>query len=270
MRSSTVTVTNVHAPEPDKAQAQAQVKPISASSTQSPNGLVVALSFGAVTLVAVLMCFVLDKGLKPAIFHTVTGYIPLAGIIAISTALERFLEPISNMIPRLSLPGTSQERAAATDAAQKATKAMNKSADAAQTANPDDPKQKNEQKDLSAKAAAALLTAHANAKGLTASQAVGIANAAAVDPQLSESEVAPMVQTAADKMAQVRADKTVVFWALASICGLAISGSFGFLLLQAISKSQHVNQCLDLIVTGLVIGAGTKPLHDLITGIQSK
>jgi hypothetical protein len=261
MRSSTVTVTNVHEPEPDKAQ----VKPISASSAKSPHGRVVALSFGAVTIVAIAMCFVLDKGLKPAIFHTVTGYIPLAGIVAISTALERFLEPISNMIQQLSPPGTSQERADATEAAKKATEAMNKSADATQTANINP----SEQKNLSQVAANALLTAHANAKGLTATQAVGIATAAAVDPQLSESQVAPMVQTAADKLAQVRADKTVVFWALASICGLAISGSFGFLLLQAIS-SQHVNQCLDLIVTGLVIGAGTKPLHDLITGIQSK
>ncbi len=257
MRSSTVTVTNVHKP----VVGASEVKPISASSTQSPNGLVVAMSFVAVALAAVVMCLVLDKGLKPEIFHTVTGYIPLAGIVAISTALERFLEPISNMIQQLSPPGTSQQRRAATEAAAAATKAMHDS-----EATPADAPDKEQMKQA---AANALVTAHANARGLTASQAANIATAAAVDPQLSDAVVAPMVQTAADKMAQVRADKTVVFWALASICGLAISGSFGFLLLQAIS-SQHVNQCLDLIVTGLVIGAGTKPLHDLITGMQSK
>src|ERR1700722_4531565 len=50
---------------------------------------------------------------------------------------------------------------------------------------------------------------------------------------------------------------------------LVLAGSFGFFLLQSVA-SDHVNRALDLVVTGLAIGAGTKPLHDLITSIQSK
>ncbi len=61
---------------------------------------------------------------------------------------------------------------------------------------------------------------------------------------------------------------TTGFWAIASVCGLGISG-VGFFLLQSVS-SDHVNTVLDLAVTGLAIGAGTKPVHDLITSIQSK
>ncbi len=261
MRTSTVTITNVHKP----ADGTPQVNPVSASSTQAPHWPVVALSFGAVAAAAVLMCLTLDKWLKPEIFHTVAGYIPLAGLVAVSSALERLLEPIGSLLPPLSQSGSKRDRDAATRAKDAATRAMDQSEAAARNPQTDDATKKM----LNSQAAAAVTTAHLHAKGLTASQAMDIAHAAAVDPQLSETTVAPMVQTAADKVAQLRADRTIFFWALASISGLAISGNFGFLLLQSIS-SQHVNQCLDLIVTGLVIGAGTKPLHDLITGIQSK
>lgn len=58
-------------------------------------------------------------------------------------------------------------------------------------------------------------------------------------------------------------------WAIASVCGLGLSGGFGFFLLQSVA-STPVNSFLDLSVTGLAIGAGTKPLHDLITSIQTK
>jgi hypothetical protein len=261
MRTSTVTVTNVHKP----ADGAPQVNPVSASSTQSPHWPVVALSFGSVAVAAAIMCFTLDQWLKPPIFHTVTGYIPLAGIVAVSTALERFLEPISSMLPPMSQSGSKADRTAATKAKNAATKAMNDSEAAARNPNTNEA----DKTWLNQQATQALTIAHAHAIGLTAAQAMDIAHTAAIDPQLSEAAVTPILQTAADKTAQLRADRTVFFWALASICGLVISGGFGFLLLQAIS-SQHVNQCLDLIVTGLVIGAGTKPLHDLITGIQSK
>jgi hypothetical protein len=66
-----------------------------------------------------------------------------------------------------------------------------------------------------------------------------------------------------------RTERAIIFWAIASICGLGISGGFGFFLLQSVASS-HVNTVLDLAVTGLAIGAGTKPVHDLITSIQSK
>jgi hypothetical protein len=35
------------------------------------------------------------------------------------------------------------------------------------------------------------------------------------------------------------------------------------------SPAKNPNRLLDLLVTGLVVGAGTKPLHDLISQIQT-
>jgi hypothetical protein len=98
------------------------------------------------------------------------------------------------------------------------------------------------------------------------------ADKAAADPDQSATVVQQLVETAATDQAAItrrRSGRAIIFWAIASICGLVISGSFGFFLLRSVAIS-HVNPYLDLVVTGLTIGAGTKPTHDLITSIQSK
>ena len=106
-----------------------------------------------------------------------------------------------------------------------------------------------------------------------AAQSKTNAQAAAANPQMkATTDVQPMVQQAADHQAAVetlRTNRAVLFWAIASICGIGISGSFGLFLLQSIATG-HVNSFLDLAVTGLTIGAGTKPTHDLITSLQAK
>jgi hypothetical protein len=107
------------------------------------------------------------------------------------------------------------------------------------------------------------------AKPAQVNRAKKAARDAADDRTKTNAYVGPLVQDAADKLAQLRADRTIFYWAIASICGLGIAGGFGFLLLQSVA-SNHVNGFLDLAVTGFAIGAGTKPLHDLITGMQSK
>ncbi len=98
------------------------------------------------------------------------------------------------------------------------------------------------------------------------------AEAAAADPTKAATDVQPLVQAAARGqavLATLRSSRALMFWAIASICGLAISGGFGLFLLQSVAKN-HVNPYLDLLVTGLTIGAGTKPTHDLITSIQAR
>lgn len=106
-----------------------------------------------------------------------------------------------------------------------------------------------------------------------AAQSKTNAQAAAANPQMkATTDVQPMIQQAADHQAAVetlRTNRAVLFWAIASICGIGISGSFGLFLLQSIATG-HVNSFLDLAVTGLTIGAGTKPTHDLITSLQAK
>lgn len=106
------------------------------------------------------------------------------------------------------------------------------------------------------------------AQTTTADNSVATAQQDAGDVSKPMGQVAPMVMQAAKLQAQVRANRTMIFWAIASSCGLAVSGGLGFFFLQSIATSK-VNPYFDLILTGLIIGAGTKPLHDLITGIQS-
>jgi hypothetical protein len=71
------------------------------------------------------------------------------------------------------------------------------------------------------------------------------------------------------KAAHTKADRAAVVLGLATLAGVAASCGFGLYFLAAIGMTS-VSHSIDAMVTGLTIGAGTKPLHDLITGIQGK
>ena len=71
------------------------------------------------------------------------------------------------------------------------------------------------------------------------------------------------------QVAHTKADRAAVVLGLATLAGVAASCGFGLYFLAAIGMTS-VSHSIDAIVTGLTVGAGTKPLHDLITGIQSK
>jgi hypothetical protein len=74
-------------------------------------------------------------------------------------------------------------------------------------------------------------------------------------------------------------------WATASVLAMLVCAAAGVFLLHSVetpaspakttaassasSPANGPNRVLDLLVTGLVVGAGTKPLHDLITQIQT-
>ena len=65
---------------------------------------------------------------------------------------------------------------------------------------------------------------------------------------------------------QVRSNTTTV-WALGAALAMCVSGWLGLLLLRTVGLGS-APRGLDLLVTGLVLGGGTKPLHDLIGNIQ--
>ncbi len=204
---ATVTVTNIQ----DLQGGSRQISPVSGSAPKSTNlGLSIAMML-VVIVVAVIMWFAYSRWIKPNLIVIKTGYVPFAGLVVVTAALERLLEPVS-----LWLDPTKNEASSA-----------------------------------------------ANSKA--------VAESAAADPGISEQDVQERTQAAAKDQAALdgkRADRTVIFWAIASVCGLVVAGCFGFFLLQSVASS-HVNSFLDLGITGLAIGAGTKPLHDLITSIQS-
>jgi hypothetical protein len=71
--------------------------------------------------------------------------------------------------------------------------------------------------------------------------------------------------------AKSKKNTAIVTWGLASGLGCLACALLGVGLLTAImgADSSTPAPWLDVLVSGLVVGAGTKPLHDLITSIQA-
>jgi hypothetical protein len=64
-----------------------------------------------------------------------------------------------------------------------------------------------------------------------------------------------------------RDDRAAAYWGIASIAGMAVSGYFHVYLLRLVGVA--TTHGWDLAATGIIIGSGTKPLHDLITNLSS-
>jgi len=71
-------------------------------------------------------------------------------------------------------------------------------------------------------------------------------------------------QTRVDR---VRTNRAVLIWGVASFLAMLASGAFGILLLKGVGL-KDVPAFVDILVTGLAVGSGTKPLHDLISHVQ--
>ena len=88
----------------------------------------------------------------------------------------------------------------------------------------------------------------------------------------AKSAAASALQQAADAKAvheKSQANRTVLFWAVASSTGIAVAAFLRLYLLTTVGVAQPGRE-LDVIATGLIIGAGTKPLHDLVQLINAK
>jgi hypothetical protein len=79
----------------------------------------------------------------------------------------------------------------------------------------------------------------------------------------------PSKGTATEKVAQVKADRAKFALGVTAILGVGVSCGFGLFLLDTIGINAGSNT-VDSLVTGLLIGAGTKPLHDFISVLQNK
>jgi hypothetical protein len=69
---------------------------------------------------------------------------------------------------------------------------------------------------------------------------------------------------------QRRADRKLWFFMVATVIACVVSGYLGLGILEAMSTEQLTDKlgAFDVGLTGIVIGAGTKPLHDLIERVQ--
>lgn len=72
---------------------------------------------------------------------------------------------------------------------------------------------------------------------------------------------------------RLRSNRQIVFFAAATVLAMLLSGVLGLYFLQGVvdvaNKPSWLN-AFDVLVTGLVIGAGTKPLHDLIKRLERR
>jgi hypothetical protein len=75
--------------------------------------------------------------------------------------------------------------------------------------------------------------------------------------------------TAVAKLKKSKNNRKVIFWALASSVAILASASMELYLLRTVGISS-APRYLEVLATGLIIGAGTKPLHDLVTLISAK
>lgn len=66
---------------------------------------------------------------------------------------------------------------------------------------------------------------------------------------------------------RTRRSAALWIWMIATVIALLLCGWLGLRLLHAIGLTE-APVFIDLLVTGLAIGGGTKPLHDLISNIQ--
>jgi hypothetical protein len=80
------------------------------------------------------------------------------------------------------------------------------------------------------------------------------------------------VAAAKARLDRAQADRTVLLWGVATALAAIVSSASGFYLLHMIAApdwATSIPRWVDAVVTGLIVGTGTKPLHDLITRAQA-
>jgi hypothetical protein len=81
------------------------------------------------------------------------------------------------------------------------------------------------------------------------------------------------VARAKAEMNRAIANRAVIAWGLATGLSATIASASGFYLLRSVSAAgwtPSVPPWVDALITGLVVGSGTKPVHDLITKAQAR
>lgn len=77
-------------------------------------------------------------------------------------------------------------------------------------------------------------------------------------------------QAASDALSKRRSERALLYFAIASCFSLILTGVLGLGILQAMATEpmEEYLRAIDVVLTGLVIAAGTKPLHDLVSRLE--
>ncbi|HEX2070385.1 MAG TPA: hypothetical protein VHF90_01905 [Thermoleophilaceae bacterium] len=215
----------------DEAGAEVRETP----ATGGVNGWVVFASIVAVIL-GYLLALYLNGELKRPNLQVGSDFSVFAIFYIVAQAVERLLEPFATLIG-----GETKEKA-------------KQQADDA-----------NEQQAVTL----AVVAREGDLDDLNALNAAGDTTEAAA----ALTDAASRKQQADAVLARIRANRVVWLWAAATVIGLAASGALGLYFVQTVATPaakpppEWLNE-VDILITGLVIGAGTKPIHDLITRLQ--
>ncbi len=220
----------------DSTQYHAAISVTKASDTDAkPNGWAPTLGV-ALVVAGALAGWLLYSSTEPADFVPKSDYSVFAGLFILAAALERLLEPFTPAIK----PDTAKTK-----------KELDKAVEEANTEPSNDTKTKKAadtqaQLDRERSERSFVLWGIATALSILACSLLGvfllrsIADVARCDPTSDAAASAPPVTPEPE---------------LRTPRGCA---------------DDDPNRFLDLIITGLVVGAGTKPLHDLITRFEVK
>jgi hypothetical protein len=232
-------------------------KPIVISAAQSPpaaqateksehaKGQYISVAY-VLVVGGALLGWGLDVWLHPTAPVAVQGLGIFAALYVAAQAIERVIEPITEWTGTV-LGGNE---APSKDAVEG-------------NVGPDDSKATERvwsKAELRYRRALAIQTARSAAAG----QQVGGASG----KQPSKEETATVAAKAQAAVEQDRRNTTVLVWGIASFLGIVLSGWLGLALLRSVGVPS-TPRVLDIIVTGLAIGGGSKPLHDLISNLQA-
>jgi hypothetical protein len=201
-----------------------------AAETEQLPGWGLILSMVALVVIAAIAGVIAFLATDPQLHLNPQGFAVFAPIYVAAQAIERFLEPIASR-----LNPTNEQK--------------------------DNVKQAREEKLRTERAVSAAITAtptDVGARGLPPALSPMVAKAAAVE------------QSAIAALRLRRSERRVIWWAVASAIGLVLAGFAGLGILEAMSTKELKPGlgAIDVVLTGLVIGGGTKPLHDLITRLE--
>jgi hypothetical protein len=103
-------------------------------------------------------------------------------------------------------------------------------------------------------------------------ETVATAKAMASDLSVNDTDREAALKAAANAKANLErrlAERTLLFWAIATALGTVLAGVLGLELLRSVGIPSAPDW-LEILITGLAVGGGTKPLHDLIKALQAK
>jgi hypothetical protein len=96
----------------------------------------------------------------------------------------------------------------------------------------------------------------------------------AADPDESVSSVKTAANLAAGAVATLsrkKSERSVIMWSVATALAFTGPALLGIFFLRVVSvEGSSPNRYLDMLLTALIVGAGTKPVHDAIASIEAK